>query len=103
MTAKISGCVLKQGSKTHSSLRRSNVHLQNQAALMSWRIWAVSQVCGWTDWRTPRFESLNLAKLHTRIENAIKFARKLSSFAIYRSPAKFYFSFFPAETFSNAW
>ena len=38
---KISGCVLKQGSKTHSSLRQSNLQLQNQAALMSRRIRAL--------------------------------------------------------------
>ena len=41
ITAKISGCVLKQGSKTHSSLRQSNLQLQNGAALMSCRIRAV--------------------------------------------------------------
>jgi len=33
ITAKISGCTLKQASKTHSSLRQSNLQLQNQAAL----------------------------------------------------------------------
>jgi len=33
-TAKISGCVLKQGSKTHSSLRQSNLQRKNEAALM---------------------------------------------------------------------
>ena len=33
ITAKISGCALKQGSKTHSSLRQSNLPLQNDAAL----------------------------------------------------------------------
>jgi len=32
ITAKISGCALKQGSETHSSLRQSNLQLQNQAA-----------------------------------------------------------------------
>jgi len=41
ITAKISGCALKQGSKTHSSLRQSNLQLQNDAALISCRIWAV--------------------------------------------------------------
>jgi len=41
ITAKISGCVLKQGSKTHSSLRQSNLKRQNEAALMSCRIPAV--------------------------------------------------------------
>jgi len=38
ITAKISGCALKQGSKTHSSLSQSNLKLQNEASLMSYRI-----------------------------------------------------------------
>jgi len=33
ITAKISRCTLKKGSKTHSSQRQSNLQLQNQAAL----------------------------------------------------------------------
>jgi len=41
ITTKISGCVLKQRSKTHSSLRQSNLLLQNEAALVSRRIRAV--------------------------------------------------------------
>jgi len=41
ITAKISGCALKQGSKTHSSLRQSNLQWKNQAALMSCRIRAL--------------------------------------------------------------
>jgi len=41
ITAKVSGCALKQGSKTHPSLRPSNVQLQNETALMSCRIRAV--------------------------------------------------------------
>jgi len=41
ITAKVSGCTLKQGSKTHSSLRPSNLWLQNESALMSCRIRAV--------------------------------------------------------------
>jgi len=41
VTAKISGCVLKQGSETHSSLRQSNLQLQNQAALRSHQLRAV--------------------------------------------------------------
>ena len=44
ITAKISGCALKQGSKTRSSLRQSNLQLQNEAALMSCRI-AVGHRC----------------------------------------------------------
>jgi len=41
ITEKISGCTLKQGSKTHSSLRQSRLQLQNETALMSYRIRAV--------------------------------------------------------------
>ena len=41
MTAEISGCSLKHGSKTHSSLRQSNSQLQNEAPLMSCCIQAV--------------------------------------------------------------
>jgi len=33
ITAKISGCALKQGSKTHSSMRQRNLQLQNETAL----------------------------------------------------------------------
>jgi len=45
ITAKISGCVLKRGSKTHSLLRQSNLQLQNEAAQMSCRIPAVERRC----------------------------------------------------------
>ena len=38
-------CVLKKGSKTHSSLRQSNLQLPNEAALMSRRIRAVEHRC----------------------------------------------------------
>ena len=41
ITAKMSGCALKQGNKTHSSLRQSNLQLQNEAVLMSCRTRAV--------------------------------------------------------------
>ena len=40
-TAKISGCALKQGSEIRSSLRQSNLQLQNEAALRSRQIRAV--------------------------------------------------------------
>jgi len=39
------GWVLKKVSKTHSSLRQSNLQLQNEAALMSRRIRAVEHRC----------------------------------------------------------
>ena len=41
ITAKISVCAFNQGMKTHSSLRQTNLQLQNEAALMSCRIRAV--------------------------------------------------------------
>ena len=41
ISAEILGCILKQGSKTHSSLRPSNSQLQNHATLMSCRMRAV--------------------------------------------------------------
>jgi len=54
ITAKMSGCTLKQGSKTHSSLRQSNLQRQNEAALMSCRMQAVEHkkcVAGWRQGR----------------------------------------------------
>ena len=41
ITAKISGCPSKHGSKTHSSVRQCNLQHRNEAALMSCRIRAV--------------------------------------------------------------
>jgi len=44
--SKLSGCVLKQGSKTHSSLCQSNLQLQNQIAPTYRRIRAAKHRCG---------------------------------------------------------
>ena len=44
IAAKTSGCILKQGSETHSSLRQSNLQLQNEAALRSRQIRAVEHL-----------------------------------------------------------
>jgi len=66
-TAKISGCTLEQGSETHSSLRQSNLQLQNEAALMSRRIRAVEHrkcAAGLAGAHAPRFARSNFAKLH---------------------------------------
>ena len=82
-TAKMSGCVLKQGSKTHSSLRQSNLQLQNEGALMPCRIRAVEQ----------RKCTAGLAGVHhglqdriflnyTRIENAHKVRKKTFNFLL---------------------
>ena len=80
-TAKISGCAFKQGSKTHSSLRPSNLQLQNDAALMPCRIQAVehrkrvAEPAG----AHPGLQDLILQN-YTRIENAHKYARQLYIF-----------------------
>jgi len=73
ITAKISGCALKQGSEAHSFLRQSNLQLQNQAALRCRQIRAVEH------WRC----AAGLAGLrdrillnYTRTENAHKVRKK---------------------------
>ena len=81
ITAKISGCAFKQGSETHSSLRQSNLKLQNQAALMSRRIRAVEH------WRC----AAGLADAHPGLQDRIllkriKHPRKFLFFMMYRSP-----------------
>ena len=81
ITAKISGCALKQGGETHSSLRQSKLQLQNQAALRSRHIRAVEH------WR----RAAGLAGAHpglrdrillnyTRTENAHKVRKKMFVF-----------------------
>jgi len=67
ITAKISGCALKQGSETHSSPRQSNLQLQNQAALMSSRIRAVEQ----------RKCAAGLAGAHSGLQGRILLVAKL--------------------------
>jgi len=80
-TAKIIGCALKQGSKTHSSTRQNNLQLQNEAALMSRRIRAAEH----------RKSAAGLAGAHpglqdrillnyTRIENVHKVRKKTFDF-----------------------
>jgi len=84
ITAKISGCALKQGSKTHSSIPQSNLQLQNEAALMSRRIRAVEH----------RKSAAGLAGAHpglknrillnyTRIENPHKVRKKTFDFLLF--------------------
>ena len=74
ITAKISGYELKQGSKTCSSMRQSNLQLRSEAALMSCRKRAVEHrkcTAGLTDGLQDRI-LLN----YTRIENAHKVRKK---------------------------
>jgi len=81
ITANISGCVLKQGGKTHSSLRQSNLQLQNEAALVSCRIRAAEyrkcaiELAG----VNPDLKDRILLNC-TRIENAHKVRKNLSIF-----------------------
>ena len=96
ITAKISRCVLKQGSETHSSLRQSNLQLQNEAALRSRQIRAVAYwryaaglagaQPGLQDRILLNYTSIeNAHKVlnYTRIENAHK---KTFVFCDYKSP-----------------
>jgi len=81
VTAKISGCALKQANKIHLSLRQSNSQLQNQAALMSPRIRAVEhrKCAAGLAGAHPGLQDRILLS-YTGIENAHMYARKLSIF-----------------------
>jgi len=83
MIAKMSGWTLKQGSKTHSSLRQSNLQLQNQAALMSCRIRAVEHrkcAAGLSNAHPGLQDRIFLC--YTRIENAHKVRKKTFNFLL---------------------
>jgi len=81
ITAKISGSALKQGSKICSSLRQSNSQLQNEAALMSCRVRTVEhrKCAAGLAGAHPGLQDRILLN-YKRIENAHKYARKLSFF-----------------------
>ena len=84
ITAKVSGCALKQVSKTHSSLRQSNLQLQNEVALMSCRIPAVEHrkcAAGLAD-AHPGLQDRILLN-YTRIENARKVRKKTFEFLLF--------------------
>jgi len=94
ITAKISGCELKQRSKTHSSLRQSNLQLQNQAPLMSCRIRAVEH----------RKRAAGLAGVHPGLQDRIllnhtrmriKSARKHSFYCYVQKSSKVLVFLFP--------
>jgi len=69
ITVKMSGCALKQGSKTHSSMRQRNLQLLNEAPLISCWIRAVEHRCA-AGLAGARFARSNLAKLHKSWECA---------------------------------
>ena len=99
ITAKISGCCLKQGSKTYSSLRQNNLQLLNDATLMSCRIRAVEhRKCA--AGLSGAHPCLQTCQTTQELRMRIKYARNLSIFVIYRSPPNFHFYFFRAETLS---
>ena len=92
---KISGGALKQGSKTHSSIRQSNLQRKNEAALMSRRIRAVEHRLSGDGLAGAHLGLKNRILLnYTRIENAHKVCKKTFDFVgIYRSPANLVFLF----------
>ena len=77
ITAKIWGCALKQGSKTHSSLRQSNLQLQNQAALKCLVEYDYKRCAAGLAGLPDRI-LLN----YTRIENTHKVRKKTSDFLL---------------------
>jgi len=81
MTAKITGCTLKQGRKTHSSIRQSNLQLQNEAALMYCRIRAFEhrKSAAGLAGTHPSFKNQILLN-YTRTENAHKVRKKSFDF-----------------------
>jgi len=104
VTAKISGCVLKQGSKTHSSVRQSNLQRRNHAALKSCRIRAIEhRKC------TAGLAGVNSGLQHrillnyTRIESTHKVRKKTFDFLLCIESSRFLVFLFPDETLSNAW
>ena len=83
ITAKISGCALKKGSKTHSSIRLSNLQLKNKAALMSCRIRAVEHrncAAGVSDTHLCLQDRILIN--NTRIDNARKVRKKTFNFLL---------------------
>jgi len=81
ITAKISGCALKQRSKTHSPLRQ-NLQLQNEAELMSRQIRAVKHrnfAAGLSGAHPGLHDRILLNYL--RIENAHELPKKTFNFS----------------------
>ena len=83
ITAKISGCALKKGSKTQSSLRPSNLQLPNEAVLMSCRIRAVEhRNCATGPAGAHPGLQDRILQNYTRIENAHKAHKKTFHFLL---------------------
>jgi len=84
ITANISGCALKQGSKAHSSMHQSNLQLQIEAAVMSCRIRAVEHRKS-ASGRASAHPGLKDQTLlnYTRTENAHKVRKKTFDFLLF--------------------
>jgi len=81
MTAKITGSALIQGSKTLSSMRQSNLQLQNEVAVMSRRIRAVEhRKCATGLAGTHPGLQYRILLNYRRIENAQKVRKKTFDF-----------------------
>ena len=81
MTAKIRGSALIQGSKTLSSMRQSNLQLQNEVAVMSRRIRAVEhRKCATGLAGTHPGLQYRILLNYRRIENAQKVRKKTFDF-----------------------
>ena len=81
--AKISGCVLKQGSKTHWSLRQSTLQLQNEAALMSCWIRVVEhRKCAARQAGAHPCLQDRILLNYTRIENVHQVNKKMFDFLL---------------------
>ena len=80
--AKISGCALKQRRKTHSTLRQSNLQLQNQAALSCWIRAVEHRKYAAVLFNThPDMQDWIMLN-YTRIENALKVRKKTFDFLL---------------------
>ena len=82
ISAKMSACVLKQGSKTHSSIRQSNLQPKNEAALMSCRTRAVEhrKCVAALAGVQPSLQDRILLNYTQELRMRITYARKLSNF-----------------------
>jgi len=84
ISAKISGCALNQGSKTHSSMRQCNLQLQNETALMSCPIRAVEyRRCAAGLGGAHAGVQDRILLNYTRIENAHEVRKKTFVFFCY--------------------
>jgi len=90
--------VLKQGSKTHLSLRQSNLQQQNEAALMSCRIRAVEhrKSAGGLAGAHPGLQDRILLN-YTRIENAHKVHKETFNVCYVWNSSKLLVFLFPCQ------